>query len=287
MKIFWYACFIFIGIVLGYLTFFGSGITFATMGVYRYVFAALLAFFCEYMDSAIGMGYGTTLTPILIILGFQPLEIVPIILATEMVTGVGSGLLHHKEGNVNFDLSKKPIRVVGLLSLCSVLGVVLSVIGAVSLPKDVVNLYIAVMLLVVGLFLIFGKKILGAFSWFKLIVLGSVAAFNKGISGGGYGPLLTGGQILTGVEEKESISITSATEGVVCFVGLLSYIILSGFVFNWSLSLALMIGACMSVPFAVKTVKYLPPDVLKHTIGYSTLYLGILALSKIVIKFYA
>ena len=32
-----------------------------------------MAFLCEYMDSPLGMGYGTTLIPILLILGFEPL----------------------------------------------------------------------------------------------------------------------------------------------------------------------------------------------------------------------
>jgi len=33
------------------------------------------------------------------------------------------------------------------------------------------------------------------FSWKKITVLGLIASFNKGISGGGYGPVVTGGQL--------------------------------------------------------------------------------------------
>jgi len=40
----------------------------------------LICFVCELMDSSLGMGYGTTLTPILLAIGYEPLQIVPTIL---------------------------------------------------------------------------------------------------------------------------------------------------------------------------------------------------------------
>ncbi|MGB6420384.1 MAG: hypothetical protein WBF05_00960 [Anaerolineales bacterium] len=48
----------------------------------------LLAFSCELVDSTLGMGYGATLTPILLVLGDEPLEIAPEILFSVLVTGV-------------------------------------------------------------------------------------------------------------------------------------------------------------------------------------------------------
>ena len=62
-------------------------------------FAALL---CEYVDSSLGMGYGTTLTPLLLLAGFAPLDIVPAILLSEALTGAAAGLFHQRDGNVNF-----------------------------------------------------------------------------------------------------------------------------------------------------------------------------------------
>ena len=44
----------------------------------------LIAFLCEYMDSTLGMGYGTTLTPVFLLMGFGPYEIVPAILVSEL-----------------------------------------------------------------------------------------------------------------------------------------------------------------------------------------------------------
>ena len=40
----------------------------------------VFAFGCEFIDSSLGMGYGTILTPSLLILGFDPLLVVPAVL---------------------------------------------------------------------------------------------------------------------------------------------------------------------------------------------------------------
>ena len=47
--------------------------------------------FFEYMDSAGGMGYGTALTPLMLIAGFDPKQIVPCVMITEMFTGLIAG----------------------------------------------------------------------------------------------------------------------------------------------------------------------------------------------------
>ena len=67
----------------------------------------LAAHLCEYVDSSLGMGYGTTLTPVLLLAGFEPLQIVPAVLLSEFVTGLAAGLLHHHEGNIDFLRDRK------------------------------------------------------------------------------------------------------------------------------------------------------------------------------------
>ena len=57
------------------------------------------------------------------------------------------------------------------------------------------------------------------FSWWRIGGLGTLAAFNKGISGGGYGPLVTAGQVLSGIRGRNAVGITSLAEGVTSIVG--------------------------------------------------------------------
>ena len=46
----------------------------------------ILAFLFETMDSCAGMGFGTGLTPLLFILGYDPLQVVPILLISEAIS---------------------------------------------------------------------------------------------------------------------------------------------------------------------------------------------------------
>ncbi len=239
---------------------------------------AVLAFFCEYVDSTLGMGYGTALTPLLMVLfGLEPLVVVPCVLASELVTGISAGIAHHSVGNVSFTRKSKATRVAGVLSACSVVGALAAALVAVSVPKAYLKGAIGVIVLSMGVFILVTWSRRLRFSWAKVTGLGLVAAFNKGLSGGGYGPLVTGGQIVSGVEEKSAIGITSLSEGVTCAVGLGAYL-MAGKAMTWSLAIPLMLGALASVPVAAVTVSRVPTRALRTLVGVATLGLGALTL---------
>ena len=281
LKRFWTICLVLVGALLLFLTFNKSS-TLAQHLTFPLSFLAILpiAFLAEYMDSSLGMGYGTTLTPILLIMGYTPLQTVPAVLLSEFISGTSAGLLHHRLGNVDLSNGTRANRTMWLLAVCSVVGTVAAVILAVKLPPRLVKAYIGIMILAIGVFILLGQRFAGRFSWNKIIGLGTVAAFNKGISGGGYGPLVTGGQILIGVPEKNAVGITSLAEGLVCLVGLGLYITMQGNLF-WGLALPLTVGAFLSVPAATVTVKVLPDQLLRRSIGYATVFLGILSIANL------
>lgn len=54
----------------------------------------IIAFFCEFIDSSLGMGYGTTLTPLLLLFGYEAIQIVPAVLLSEFITGKCSTGFH-------------------------------------------------------------------------------------------------------------------------------------------------------------------------------------------------
>jgi len=68
-------------------------------------YVIMLAFFFELMDSSAGMGFGTGLTPLLLLIGYEPLQVVPILLISESVTGFTTGIFHHEFENVKFIFS--------------------------------------------------------------------------------------------------------------------------------------------------------------------------------------
>ena len=194
-----------------------------------------LAFLCEFIDSSLGMGYGTTLAPLLLLLGFQPLQVVPAILLSEFVTGLTAACFHHTIENVNFKPGSKDLKVATVLSIFSIIGVIISVILAIKLPPKIVKLYIALVVLSMGTIILLTRNKRINFRWGRIITVGSLAAFNKGISGGGYGPLVMGGQMLSGIGVKNAVAITSLSESVVCFVGILVYFLCKSAV-DWTLA---------------------------------------------------
>jgi len=243
----------------------------------------LLALGCEYVDSTLGMGYGTTLTPILLLAGYGTTQIVPSVLLSEFLTGILAGIFHHGCGNVNLKPGSRPFRVVLVLAACSVVGTLAAVFLAVNVPGWVLKTYIGVLVLSmgIGILLTIGKTF--AFSWKKVIGLGLVAAFNKGLSGGGYGPLVTGGQILAGVDGKGAIGITSLAEGLVCIVGVIAYTLTGNGTVDWGLAPSLILGAVLSVPLAALTVRKAPVQKLRWAIGIAVTALGLFTLIKLVL----
>ncbi len=246
----------------------------------------LLAFLAEYMDSSLGMGYGTSLTPLLLLFGFEPMQIVPAILLSEFVTGLFAALTHTKLGNVNFSIKDstgkmtKDLKIALILAACSIVGTVAAVFIALSIPSFYLKLYIGVLILAVGLFILVNRNKEHTFSWKRIIGLGMLASFNKGMSGGGYGPLVTGGQILSGVDGKNAVAITSLAESLTCLVGIIIYLA-SGKGIDFVLAPYLLLGAVLSVPFSGFTVKRIRTESLKNFIGYATVFLGCFTLYKI------
>jgi len=242
----------------------------------------LLAFVCELVDSTLGMGYGTTLTPVLLLLGYEPIEIVPAVLFSEFITGVSAGFFHHEFGNVDLRPGSHDFKVAAVLTGLSVVGVLLAVGVAISVPSWMVKLYIGLLVLVMGLVILKNNNKEFPFSWRRIGGLGFIAAFNKGISGGGYGPVVTGGQVLSGVRGRNAIGIASLAEGITSVVGVAIYLI-SGTPIPWHLAPSLLLGAIFSVPLAAYVVSRIPTGRLTLIIGGFSTALGGYTLARLLV----
>ena len=262
------------------------------------IIIVIVAFLAEYVDSTLGMGYGTILTPLLLLFGFNPLQVVPSILLSELITGLLAGFTHHKAGNVNFKPKSTNIKyiikrlkelgyaetfrrgvpihlkIALVLAACSILGTIAAVFIAVSISKFWLKLYIGILVTVIGVVILFTLNKNYKFSWKKILGLGFIASFNKGISGGGYSPVVTGGQLLSGVKGRNAVGITSLAEGLTCAVGVVAYLLTKSII-DWRLAPYLIIGAVLSVPLSALTVKKMNTKKLTVIIGITTLFLGL------------
>ena len=143
------------------------------------VYIIVLAFICEYIDSSLGMGYGTTLTPLLLIMGYNPLQIVPCILLSELVTGLGAAFFHHRFKNSNFKFGGLDLKIAMVMAVCSIFGTLVAVFVALKLPKFYVSLYIGLLVVAMGILILTTMKRKIKFSWKKISSIGILAAFNK------------------------------------------------------------------------------------------------------------
>lgn len=253
---------------------FGPGLGPVTWGI------LLLCFASELLDSSLGMGYGTTLTPVLLAFGFEPLDLVPSILFSEFLSGFASSHFHHDAGNVDLSPGSKEAKVAMLLALGSVVGVFIGVSFAVKLPALYLKLGIGFIITAAGAAIWVLHRRTFAYSTGKMFLLAALASFNKALSGGGYGPLMTSGQLLSGIRGKASVGITSFAEGFTCLVGVVLYLG-KGRDFAPDLLIPMAAGALLSIPFSTSFVQHIDESRLKKLIAGFTFLLGLFTIWKV------
>ncbi len=351
------------------------------------ILISVIAFVFEFMDASLGMGFGTTLTPVLLIIGFPSNIIVPAVLLSELCAGVIAAIAHSLLKNIKFGQkktfrkrrklrrkshpysipgtmqtktptptiatasTKDPIpsyleedseyseeeiviedeneidvheddelveikvengsmkdklknlttdtKVVVILGVFGVIGsVVAAVISVLFQPIAGfvlgVKIYIGIMVFSMGVIILTlrNKKI--KLSMKRIVALGAVAGFNKGISGGGYGPITVSGQLLAGREGRNAIASTTFSETATCFVGASAYILTNvinsylagGPISVGDLSLApyLIIGAVVAAPCAALVTKKIEARWLKVAVGAATIFLGLFSLTKLALS---
>lgn len=241
----------------------------------------VLAFGLEMVDNAFGGGFGTILSPLLVIFGYDPRIVVPAILVSETVSGLWGGAWHLKYHNVNF----KAIAFTLSGSLIS-MAAATYLIGEI-LPSSIVKQYIGFMAVGMGALVIFRsydfkEKQTSAIKYRFIPVLGSVIGFNKGGSGGGYGPLSVLGYMLCGIPAAVAIGTTTVAEGIACVLGVTLYSQLTGIAFG--ITLALTAGSFIADPISawINNAMKLKLKTQRHSrlIGQSMTLIGIVSLLK-------
>lgn len=261
------------------------------------ILLVLGGFLCELIDASMGMMYGTILSPVLVIAGFEPVIVVPSILFSQALGGFTASIFHHRLRNVNLALKSINPKVIAerllqlgcvesfkrgttkdfKVSFCvSGLGIVATIIAAliaISIPKALLKSYIGILVVSMGVILLSSPKF--RFSWKKMVAVGVLSAFNKGLSGGGFGPVVTSGQVIAGRDGKSSIGATTFAEAPICFAGFLTFVITKG-ISDWNLVVLLSMGALLGAPLgALLTSKFKSEKKIKIILGTLTLLLGI------------
>ncbi len=240
-----------------------------------------MAFVAEMIDSSLGMGYGTILSPVLILMGFPPLVVVPSILISQSFGGFTASIFHHRFENVSLSRHSRDGRIVILITVLGIVAVVGAAILATEISRKALKTYIGALVLAMGLILL--SRLRFRFSWRKMIGVGILSSFNKGMSGGGFGPVVTAGQIIAGHGHKRAIGVTTAAEAPICIIGFIAYCFLKGsdaIVREWIVFIPLLAGSVMATPLGAMITKKFPEKKMRPCLGVLVTVLGVWTLYK-------
>jgi len=238
---------------------------------------------CELIDSSLGMGYGTTLTPLLLMAGFDPLQLVPTILISEFVSGFAAGFFHSEAGNLRLERRSPHLKIAVVLSACSLIGVFVGVELALNISATTLTRLIGLVVLTSGVTVLIGSRRVWVYRTWKIGLLGVVASFNKAVSGGGYGPLMTTGQILSGVKGSAAIGISSLAEGFTCLSASALFLV-RGETIDIALLIPIVAGAQLTVPFSAQIVRKVPEKALMLSIGLLTVAMGVFTVLRTILN---
>ena len=224
--------------------------------------------------------YGTILAPVLIIVGFDPLLVVPSILISQALGGFIAAGFHHQLGNVYFSRTSVDSKAVFIITIFGIVGVAVALSLALNIPSWAIKTYIGVLVLVMGALILSKREF--SLSWKKLSVVGFISSFNKAMSGGGFGPVVTTGHIISGIDSKSAVGITTLAEAPICIAAFIGYLLFHPG-FTWNMAIALTIGAGIAAMMGPHITRRFPSSRLRTAVGILALVLGVWTLVKVIL----
>ncbi|HPD56826.1 MAG TPA: sulfite exporter TauE/SafE family protein [Smithellaceae bacterium] len=243
---------------------------------YLFIFAMIM----EFIDSALGMMYGTVLSPLLILMGYDVKTVVPSILISQSIGGFIASWRHHRLQNANFQSGTTDFKISTTIIWFGVFACLVGVFISVSISPKILNTYIAVLVIVIGIMILLNKSLIMTAK--KIYFLGFLSAFNKALSGGGFGPLVAGGQLVfKDRSEKGAIGSTDFAEAPICLLSFFIWVLLRGLP-PWELMIPLCVGALVGGffgPMALSKIK--SKKALKMGLGALVLVEGLWVIYKV------
>lgn len=236
-----------------------------------------VGFFGQLIDGSLGMSAGLTSTSLLLAYGAAPAIVSASIHIAEIATTAASGASHLKFGNVDKSLVKT-------LIIPGSIGAFVGACFLSFLPGDVIKPYIAGILLMIGVYILFRyvfdirkpKPRLGnqtsrtlPLKRRVLYPLAVSAGFLDAIGGGGWGPVNTPVLISnTHMKPRKVVGSVDTSEFFIAISATAGFLISLGFNdINWAWAASLAIGGIMAAPLAAWVIKLLPSSALGILVG--------------------
>lgn len=108
-----------------------------------------------------------------------------------------------------------------------------------------------------------------------MIGVAILSSFNKGLSGGGFGPIVTAGQMIPGQGSRGAIGATALAEFPICIVGFLAHVLRRGMP-TWDLVIFLGVGAILGALVGPHiTARFTSESKIRVSLGLLVTALGV------------
>lgn len=232
---------------------------------------AIVGFFAQLIDGALGMAYGVTSTTLLLAFSVNPAAASASVHLAELVTTAASGASHIKFGNVDK-------KMVFRLIIPGAIGAFLGATFLSNLPGDVIKPYVSLFLLLLGVYILFRflfiyKKMEEQknvqLSYKQSIPLGFIGGFFDATGGGGWGPITTPVLLSKkGMSARKAVGTVDTSEFVIALSASLGFFLsLGSELIEWVWVIALMIGGVLAAPLAAWLVRVVPTQIMGTLVG--------------------
>lgn len=242
----------------------------------RYLIIFGFACIATLIDGGIGMGYGVSLTSLLLSIGVGTAVASAAVHVSEVVTSLISGVSHFLLGN--FDQ-----KIFTFLAVPGVFGGALGAYGAVHLEDIALTRpTIAFVLLALGILIIvkfIRKKEFLEAEYNRprvrhLMPLGFAAAFIDALGGGGWGPITTPTLVLRNANPQHVIGSVNLAEFFIAF-SIATTFFLTLPTIELAIVLPMIVGGIIAAPLGALITKKLPVRTIGIVVGIVIILLSL------------
>lgn len=229
----------------------------------------VLGFFAQFIDGALGMGYGASSSSFLLAIGLFPAVISASVHTSEIFASGVSGLSHFMSGNVKGKIAY-PLIITG------VVGGSLGAYFLAEAPHFMMTPIVGVILLVLGARIFikyFNGKLypIGGSSYSRrlLLPLGLIGGLFDAIGGGGWGPICTSTLVSANKEKPHHvIGSVNVAEFFTTIAIVVTFGIIIGFEnYLWFLVIPLILGGVVAAPVAAQVCRRIDPKLMGILVG--------------------
>jgi uncharacterized protein len=245
-----------------------------------FIIFALVGFFAQVIDGALGMAYGVVSSTMLLTFGVPPAAASASVHAAEMFTTAASATSHVRNRNVNWPLFWR-------LAPAGILGGVLGTYVLTSVDGAIFRPFVTAYLGLLGVFILY--RALRSHAAYKeprtqiVLPLGVAGGFVDSAGGGGWGPIVTSSLIGSGGAPRYIVGTVNTVEFFVTTAVSVTFItaLLTGHWADadgidqhlWSVA-GLVVGGIVAAPLAGFVVRILPANRLMLLVGTLVLALA-------------